>query len=119
MILKVGDKIKHNYGEEYTVQIVGHDSVAITNRYDDAFIVDEARLDKYYTKVETFYKVGKTYRFSNGRRTDTWKIQSVHELARPQIGESKWKAVAVMTTVSGYEDLQTLSKADFNRMEEV
>lgn len=115
--VKAGDKVKHKYGNEYTVEIVGADGkIAIKNSFGDVFIIKNGEDTKYYEKVSTFFKVGKTYRFNSSTRTDTWTIQSVHELDRPNFGESKWKAVAIMTTKSGYQDLQTLSVPDFERM---
>jgi len=119
--VKVGQTIRHNSGTEYKVRMVGpglDPELAIENKYGDIFIIDVAK-HKYYKIVGTFFEVGKTYRFDNNSRTDTWTIQSVHELARPQFGESKQKAVAIMTTKSGYQDLQTLSLPDFERMVQV
>jgi hypothetical protein len=116
--VKVGQKIRHNSGTEYKVRMVGpgrDPELAIENQYGDIFIIDHTK-HKYYKVVDGFFKVGKTYRFDNNSRTDTWTIQSVHELERPQGGESKQKAVAVMTAKSGYQDLQTLSLPDFDRM---
>lgn len=116
--VKVGDKVKHNSGTKYKVRMVGpgrDPELAIENQYGDIFIIDSTK-HRYYEKVEGFFRVGKTYMFMSGGRTDKWTIQSVHELSRPQFGESKQKAVAIMTTQSGFQDLNTLSMPDFNNM---
>lgn len=66
-----------------------------------------------------FYQIGKTYKFRNVGRTDTWTVLDIYTVDKVAIFDSKHKAVARMDTADGMQDIQTLSQADFDRMVEV
>lgn len=63
----------------------------------------------------SFYQVGKTYKFRNVGRDDTWLVLDVYQVSTPAYGD-KVKAVAKMTTANGLQDIQTLTQGDFARM---
>ena len=71
-----------------------------------------------FVRKPAFYQVGKTYKFRNVGRSDTWKILDLYTVNRAAYGD-KMKAVAKMVTDSGYEDIQCLTPGDFERMVEV
>ena len=100
------------------IKAVGPTQIAVEASDGTLHVIGD---DKWwmYSNYRGFYRVGKTYMFKNVSREDTWKILDIYEVSRPSFGDNKVKAVAKMVTAKGYEDIQTLSQSDFERMVEV
>lgn len=115
--LKVGQKIQRPGGMVCEIKAVGPTQIAVEASNGTLHVIGD---DKWwmYSNYAGFYKVGKTYKFKSLNRADTWQILDVYEVSRPAY-DSKVKAVAKMITDRGYEDIQTLSRSDFDRMVEV
>lgn len=124
---KMGQRLKHKpSGSEYVIKYVSDVCEGIVIRKDgtgqaDYFENEPGRL-MHYVNVPTFFQVGKTYKFKerNGyQRPDTWKILDLYEVDNPAYGVGKYKAISRMTTEDDFQDIQTLSQHDFDRMVEV
>jgi hypothetical protein len=116
---KKDDVITHQSGTKYTVKMVGVDRrLAVRNAETGGpiYFINEDQL-KYYTGKDKFYQVGKTYKFP--KRGDVWKILDVYEVSKVEWHTEKIKAVAKMTTPDGFEDIQTLTLGDYERMVQV
>ncbi len=117
--VKVDDIITHQSGNKYRVKMIGIDRrLAVRNAETGGpvYFLSEEQL-KYYTGKDKFYRVGKTYKFPN--RDDVWKILDVYEVSKTEWRTEKAKAVARMTTPDGFEDIQTLTLGDYERMVQV